>query len=86
LGFVRPLARLLEGKAMAVATPINVQRVVQTQRTTRLSEESNAADDPGTAPTLQAFLEHNGLVGWMDSDEGRCYLLHVCMLRGRAAA
>ncbi len=83
---VRPLARLLEGKAMAVATPINVQRVVQTQRTTRLSEEPNAVDDPATAPTLQAFLEHNGLVGWMDSDEGRCYLLHVCRVQGRRAA
>jgi len=71
---------------MAVATVIKVQRVVQTQPTTRLSEEPNAAADPGTAPTLQAFLEHNGLVGWMDSDEGRCYLLYVCMLRGRAAA
>ena len=71
---------------MAVATVVKVQRVVQTPRTTRVSEESQAADDPGMAPTLQAFLEHNGLVGWMDSDEGRCYLLYVCMLRGRAAA
>jgi len=82
----RPLARPLEDTVMAVATVIKRQRVVQTPRTTRVLEEPHPADDPGTATTLQAFLEYNGLVGWMDSDEGRCYLLHVCRVQGRPAA
>jgi hypothetical protein len=77
---VRPLARLLEGKAMAVATPIQVKRIDQTP------QPECALAEAETPPSLQEFLHDNGLTNWAQSDEGRYYLLHVCMVRGRAAA
>ena len=75
--FVRPLARLLEGKAMTVVTLAQVKRVEQTPY---------APVETETPPSLQEFLHDNGLTNWAQSDEGRYYLLHVCMVRGRAAA
>jgi hypothetical protein len=40
-------------------------------------------DDQASSP--QEFLAARGLLGWVDSDEGRHYLLHVCMNGPRAA-
>lgn len=75
--FVRPLTRLLEGKVMTVVTLTQVKRVEQTLY---------APVEAETPPSLQEFLHDNGLTNWAQSDEGRYYLLHVCMVRGRAAA
>lgn len=36
------------------------------------------------AVSLQEFLAAKGLLSWLDSEEGRRYLLCVCMVRGLA--
>jgi len=69
---------------MAVATPIEVKRIDQTPQPARVPECALAEAE--TPPSLQEFLHDNGLTNWAQSDEGRYYLLHVCMVRGRAAA
>jgi len=83
---VRPLARPLEDTAMAVAAVIVAPRVDQTQRKARAPEDSQTPADAKMPASPQEFLETNGLLGWMDSEEGRHYLLYVCMVRRRAAA
>jgi hypothetical protein len=61
--------------------------VVEVERVDQMLEQARAVRpqvEPAP-PSLQDFLHDNGLLSWMDSDEGRGYVLHVCMIRGRAA-
>jgi len=64
--------------AVAVAEVDRVEQMLQQARAVRAPVEP-------ASPSLQEFLHDNGLMSWADSDEGRCYVLHVCMVRGRAA-
>ena len=63
--------------AVAVAEVDRVEQMFQQARVVRAPVEP-------TPPSRQVVLHDNGLLSWMDSDEGRGYVLHVCMLRGRA--
>jgi hypothetical protein len=66
--------------ALAVVDVEPVEEMLRQARAVRPPVERAAA-----AASLQDFLHDNGLLSWMDSEEGRGYVLHVCMTRGRAA-
>lgn len=65
--------------------------IVEVERVEQMLEQARAVRPPVepapvlAAPSLQDFLHDNGLLSWMDTDEWRGYVLHVCMIRGRAA-
>ena len=75
---------LPEGRAMAAVSVAEVDRVEQMLQQTRDARAPVEPSPASAAVSLQDFLHDNGLLSWMDSDEGRCYVLHVCMVRGRA--